>query len=115
VSPQNFARQPIHLKLSINYPMSHFDIAHIRRGGQDMIIVPLSHDFGLKSSAAQREIIARLQVAARAAGLGGTTVPVWEAGGRMMFIAPQPWHPFFRSIDLGFVAANINKRLTIPG
>lgn len=94
--------------------MSHFDIAHIRKDGQSMIIAPVSHDFGLKSSAAQQAIIVGLQLAARAAGLAGTVVPVWDAGGRMMFIAPRPWHPFFRSISLNYVAANINKRLTIP-
>jgi hypothetical protein len=96
--------------------MSQFDVAHIRRDGQDMIIVPLSHDFGLKSSSEQREVVAWLQAAARGARLAGTVVPVWDSGGgRMMFIAPQPWHPFFRSIGLRYVAGQINRRLTIPG
>jgi len=27
----------------------------------------------------------------------------------MAFIAPKPWRPFFESIDLSFVAANINR------
>jgi hypothetical protein len=40
-------------------------------------------------------------------------VPVWDDGsGRMMFLAPSGFHAFFRSIDLEFVAANINRRLT---
>jgi hypothetical protein len=58
-------------------------------------------------------VIAALQVCARAAGLAGTVVPVWDAGGgRMAFIAPRPWHPFFKSLRLQTVAQNINKRLT---
>lgn len=93
--------------------MAHFDVAHLREQGQDMIIVPLSHGFGLKSSSEQREIINALQLCARSAGLAGTLVPVWDAGdGTMAFIAPRQWHPFFSNLDLQTVAQNINKRLT---
>jgi hypothetical protein len=93
--------------------MASFDIAHLREQGQDMIIVPLDSSFGHKSSGDQQQTIAALQASARGAGLAGTVVPVWNDGlGRMVFIAPRPWHPFFQSISLNFVAGNINKRLT---
>lgn len=96
--------------------MAEFDIAHLREQGQDMIIVPLEHTFGSKTSAEQHAVMASLQACAEAAGLRGTVVPVWKGnGGRMMFIAPQPWHPFFRSINLHLVASAINRRLTCTG
>jgi hypothetical protein len=92
--------------------MPRFDVAHIREQGIDLIIVPLQSSFGTKSQLDQSQIIDELQVRANSAGLAGTVVPVWESGGRMMFIAPNRWHPFFSSINRQFVAANINKYIS---
>ena len=93
--------------------MERFDVAHLREQGQDMIIVVVADSFGLKSTTEQNQICAALQACATSAELAGTVVPVWNAGGgRMGFLAPELWHGFFRSIDLSFVAANINKELT---
>ena len=92
--------------------MPHFNVAHLREQGQDMVIVPLDSSFGRKISQDQNAIIADLQAHARSAGLAGTVVPVWDdGGGRMAFIAPRPWHAFFQSINLHFIAANINREL----
>jgi hypothetical protein len=89
-----------------------FKVAYVRKQGQDMIIVPLNSSFGRKISQDQHAIIADLQVHARSAGLGGTVIPVWDnGGGRMAFLAPHPWHPFFQSIDLRFVSMKINREL----
>lgn len=93
--------------------MSDFDVAHIREQGVDLIIIRLDRSFDHKSTTQQRAISVDLQACASAAGLAGTVVPVWEDGlGRMKFLAPQGFHPFFRSIDMGYVAVNINRRLT---
>jgi len=93
--------------------MADFDIAHLHEQGQDMIIVPLDRNFQSKSADDRDDVITALQVCARRAGLAGTVVPVWDSGGgRMAFIAPQPWHPFFQSLDLRTILRNINKRLT---
>jgi len=93
--------------------MASFDVAHIREQGVDLIIVPLDRSFGHKSQSEQAEIAGDLQTCAMSAGLAGTVVPVWDDGfGRMMFFARDNISPFFRSIDLGFVAANINKSLS---
>ncbi len=78
-----------------------------------MVIIPLESSFGSKSSQDQQAIIADLQIHSRSAGLAGIVVPVWDgAGGRMAFIAPHQWHPFFTSLNLQFVFANINKELS---
>jgi hypothetical protein len=93
--------------------MTTLQIAHVREQGVDLIICPLEHAFGNRSSSDQRLAISEIQSRSRSAGLAGTVVPVWEAGaGRMAFIAPTSWHAFFRSIDLRWVWLNVNRELS---
>jgi hypothetical protein len=74
--------------------------------------VPLNSSFGHKTPQDQDDITAELQAHASGAGLAGTVFPVWDAGGgRMAFKAPPNWHPFFRSLSLHSVHANINKEI----
>jgi hypothetical protein len=92
--------------------MPRFNVAHLHEQGQDMIVVPLDSSFGRKVSQDQNDIITDLQIHARSAGMAGTVVPVWDnGGGRMAFIAPRPWHPFFQSINFRVVAMNVNREL----
>ena len=94
--------------------MSTFEVAHIREQGVDLIVIPLKASFRHKTSREQNEVCASLQYAASDAGLAGTVVPVWDNGSRRMgFLAPQNFHPFFKSINMAVVAQNINKKLTI--
>jgi len=93
--------------------MPQYKIAHIREQGTDLIIVPLEPRFGNMSSEDQNATITSLQLHASGAGLRGTVVPVWDSGGgRMAFIAPNQWHPFFKSINLAWVGANVNRELS---
>lgn len=93
--------------------MAEFEVAHFREQGQDMIVIPLKRSFGNKPQSEQDEVHASLQACATSAGLRGRAVLVWDSGGgRMAFRAPKQWHPFFRSLDLRTVAANINRKLT---
>ncbi|HZR03164.1 MAG TPA: hypothetical protein VFA81_08350 [Burkholderiales bacterium] len=92
--------------------MPRFKIAHLREQGQDMIIVPVDGAFQHKPAADQQQVRAELQMRARAAGLAGTVVPVWpDSSGRMHFIAPEPWHPFFKSLSLPMVYSALNREL----
>lgn len=92
--------------------MPRFNVAHLREQGQDMVIVPLDSTFGAKLSSEQRSITAELQARSRSAGLAGVVVPVWDTGGgRMGFIAPRPWHPFFSGLTLNWVLTNINREI----
>lgn len=92
--------------------MPRFKVAHVKEQGVDLIIIPLDNNFGSKSQEDQYSAIAEFQTRASSAGLAGKVVPVWDSGGgRMSFIAPTQWHPFFKSINLVFVAANINREL----
>lgn len=92
--------------------MPAFKLAHVRQQGVDLIIIPLNPTFGAKPAASQQQVISQLQGRANSAGLKGTVVPVWShIGGKMAFVAPPSWHPFFKSIGLPWVAANINREL----
>lgn len=92
--------------------MSKYKIAHLREQGQDMIIIPLDKNFEYKTNNEQSEIVDSLQSYATSAGLAGTVVPVWLHGPQMKFIAPRPWHPFFKSLTWNAVISNLNKELT---
>jgi len=91
--------------------MPRFKVAHLREQGQDMVIIPLDSSFRYKTDEEKDAAIEEFQVRSLAAGLAGTVVPVWDNGGRMAFIAPRPWHPFFQSLSLPLVYRNLNKEL----
>jgi hypothetical protein len=91
--------------------MPKFQVAHIREQGVDLIIILVDSSFGYKSVSEQNQVTAELQLRTRAAGLAGTVVPVWENGGRLAFLAPPNWHPFFSNLTPEFIAANINREL----
>jgi hypothetical protein len=92
--------------------MPHYKVAHLHEQGQDMIIVPLASSFGSKTQQDQLAFVAEFQRRAVGAGLRGRVVPVWQTSGRMSFIAPPQWHPFFQSIGMNQIAANINREIS---
>jgi hypothetical protein len=92
--------------------MPAFKVAHVREQGVDLVVVPLNEQFDHKTQSDQSAITDELQMRSRAAGLRGTVVTVWPVGNRMKFIAPPSYHPFFRSIGLHWVAANINREIS---
>jgi hypothetical protein len=93
--------------------VAEYNLAHIREQGIDLIIIPLDSSFGYKTTIEQKQVANALQTCANVAGLAGIVVPVWDTGGgRMGFLAPPNLHPYFSSIGLAFVAANINQKLT---
>jgi hypothetical protein len=90
-----------------------YEVAHFREQNQDIIVVPLDRSFSARSDLERQQVLGWLQRCASGAGLAGTVVPVWDAGGgRMGFLAPTPWHPFFSSWSLLDVQRNLNKRLS---
>lgn len=89
-----------------------FDVAHVREQGQDMIVFPLNSQIQYRSDQERGQMMYALQRCASSARLGGTVVMIWEANGRTMFMAPRQWHGFFSSVDMLWVAKNVNKKLT---
>jgi len=94
--------------------MPIFQVAHLRRDGQDVIIVPVDRSFGKRSPAEQARIQEAFQRSAATVDMPGVVVPVWEdASGRMAFRAPPPWHDFFKTIDMVYVATALNQTLSL--
>src|ERR1700687_238931 len=94
--------------------MTTFQVAHLRRDGQDVVIVPVDRWLGRRSPAEQARIQEAFQRSAAAPEMPGVVVPVWEdASGRMAFRDPPPWHEFFKSIDMVYVATALNRSLSL--
>ncbi len=92
--------------------MPQLKVAHLREQGQDMIIIPLDQNFDYKSSADQNAALNELQMRASAAGLAGAVALIWLHGRGTKFMAPPPWHPFFRTLSLQSVWQSLNKTLS---
>jgi hypothetical protein len=92
--------------------MPNFEIAHINKQGQNIIILPLGRQFDSVPQTKKLEFLGCVQAAAHSAGLAGTVVPVWEAGrGRSAFIAPPQWHGYFSTLSLYQIMQMRNKTL----
>jgi hypothetical protein len=93
--------------------MPKFSVAHVQEQGQNLIIIPLESSFRNRAEGEQKLALAEFERRSNSAGLKGRVVLVWDnGGGRMGFMAPNQWHPFVRSINLRYVAANINRELS---
>jgi hypothetical protein len=89
--------------------MECFRVAHLRQNGAELLIVPIDRAFGNLPTAEKRKVILHLQLLAAKSGLAGVVIPVWDSGhGKMGFVAPEPWHAFFNSINMRHVAAGLN-------
>jgi hypothetical protein len=92
--------------------MPRYNVAHVKEQDIDLIIIPLESRFGTIGSSEQATETQMFQMRANAAGLAGTVVLVWDAGGnRMGFHAPQQWHPFFSGLGLAAVQQSLNREL----
>jgi hypothetical protein len=95
------------------FQMPSYKVAHLNEQGQDMIIIPLESAFGRQSQAEQQAELDALQYRANAAGLRGSAVVVWDAGGsRMGFLGPHQWHPFLKGLNLRLVFSSLNKEIS---
>lgn len=91
--------------------MPSIPVAQLHEQGQDMVIVIMESGFACASPSQQEATIAQLQALSKLNGLKGTVAMVWDAGGKMNYLIPQPWHDFFQSITLDDVRARINAEI----
>jgi len=90
-----------------------FKVAHIREQGNDMIIFPLTPEFGQLAGAEQDQELAFLGSRANSAGLRGVAVAVWDLGhGRVAFRGPVSCYPFLSAINMRYVMANVNREIS---
>jgi hypothetical protein len=92
--------------------MPSIKVAQLNEQGQDMVIVIMDPAFALASPTQQEATIGQLQAKSNACCLKGTVAMVWDDGGRMDYLVPQPWHEFFRSITLDDVRGRLNAEIS---
>jgi hypothetical protein len=77
-----------------------------------MVIVIMDSAFARASPTQQEATITQLQTRSDACGLKGTIAMVWDAGGKLNYLVPQPWHDFFRSLTLNDIRSRINAEIS---
>jgi hypothetical protein len=92
--------------------MPSIKVAQLHEQGQDMVIVIMDPAFARATPTQQEATIGQLQARSNASGLKGTIAMVWDANGKMDYLAPQPWHDFFRSLTLDDVRSRINAEIS---
>jgi hypothetical protein len=81
--------------------------------GVDLIIVFVNPNLGDRPASEQQYVVNSLQLCARAAGLAGNVIPVWQDNfGRLNFIAPPNQHPFFKSVTFQYLYGHVNRTLS---
>ena len=91
--------------------MPSIAVANLTEQSQDMVIVIMDKAFAQANPNLQEATIGQLQTRSNACGLKGTVALVWDAGGRMDYLIPEPWHDFFRSITLDDVRQRLNAEI----
>jgi hypothetical protein len=91
--------------------MPSIPVANFTEQDQDMVIVIMGPAFAQATPTQQEATIGQLQSRSDACGLKGTIAMVWDAGGKMDYLAPQPWHEFFVSLTLDDVRSRINAEI----
>jgi hypothetical protein len=91
--------------------MPSIPVAYLHEHGQDMVIVIMDKNFVQAGPSQQEATIGQLQALAKLNGLNGTVAMVWDDGGKMNYLVPQPWHDFFQSITLDDVRQRINAEI----
>jgi hypothetical protein len=93
--------------------MPELDVAQVKIQGVDLILIKLDAAHARQSFPLKKKARQELQQKAKSAGLTGTVVTVWDAGGgNMGFLSPPEYSSFFGGINLAYVAANINGKLS---
>ncbi|WP_294534989.1 hypothetical protein [uncultured Rhodoblastus sp.] len=91
--------------------MPSIKVAQWNEQGQDMVIVIMDPAFARASPTQQEATIGQLQARASACCLKGTVAMVWDAGEKMDYLVPQPWHDFFTRITLADVRGRLNAEI----
>jgi hypothetical protein len=99
-----------HLRHFAVIAMPKYKVAHISQQGQDLIIFPLEAKFGQMSGSEQDRQLSIFSYRANKAGLRGTAVAVWDAGGgQAAFRGPPQCCAHLSRLNFKFVMANLNR------
>ena len=100
------------LVLPANAKTNTYQIAHTKHQNSNMVILLVNKSFFYGTSSEQARWFTDYEQCARSANLAGQTIAVANDNGTFRYYGPKTWHKFLRTIDMSWVRARINKKLT---
>ncbi len=98
-----------------NSPLVRQPIAHLNLGGQNVLLMPLSHLFADLAAEKQQALVEAAQTAAGVARILGQVIPIWSLGeGRTGFLAPPQFHSALASVTIDYAQRNLNQTVSVP-
>ncbi len=98
-----------------NSPLARQPIAHLNLGGQNVLLMPLSHVFGDLNAERQQALVDAAQSAAGLARILGQVIPIWSLGeGKTGFLAPPQFHGTMANITVDYAQRHLNQTVSVP-
>lgn len=92
--------------------VTHYQVAHTRINGQDVIIFPVSPKMSHVPLSDKENMVNRLTRCANSAGLSGRAAIAWPThNGTVGAYGPKKVLPHFEHVNMNWVNQRINKKL----
>ena len=96
-------------------PLLRQPIAHLKIGGQNVVLMPLSQAFSELAPESQQALIDAAQAAAGVARILGQVIPIWNQGqGQTGFLAPPSFHAALANFSFNDAERQLNQTLSLP-
>ena len=89
-----------------------YKIAHTRQQDTNMVFVVTGSGFFNADSNAKERMWTAMRTCAKAANLAGDVVMVANINGGFKFYGPKSWANYLKNLDMTWVNARLNKKLT---
>ena len=89
-----------------------YKIAHTRQQDLNMVFVVTSSSFFNADSNAKERMWTAMRTCAKAANLAGDVVMVANVNGSFRSYGPKSWANYLKNLDMAWVNARLNKKLT---
>ena len=98
-----------------NSPLVRMPIAHLNLGGQNVLLMPLSHVFGALPIQRQQALADAAQAAAGIVRILGQVIPIWSLGeSRTEFLAPPEFRGILANVTVDYVQRHLNQTVSVP-
>lgn len=89
-----------------------YRIAHTRQQDTNMVFVVTGGSFFNADSNAKERMWTAMRACVKSAKLAGDVVMVANVNGGFKFYGPKNWISYLRNLDMNWVNARLNKKLT---
>jgi len=98
-----------------NSPLVRAPVAHLNLGGQNVLLMPLSHVFGALAVEKQQAVVEAAHGAAGAARILGQVIPIWSLGeGKIGFLASRELHDTMANVTMDYAQRHLNQTISLP-